>query len=130
MRSTPTCQPSLDPTELTRPSFLPPYQTTGHGPHDMGRGDGAGQIPGARLCGQDQGAARFGDRRGCVIGPTLPFFSPRHLIDVLTLTPLTGTGLVGLACAALGAKEALLTDLLYTLENLQANAARNEVIMM
>lgn len=40
-----------------------------------------------------------------------------------------GTGLVGLACAALGAGEALLTDLPYALRNLEANVARNEAAL-
>lgn len=36
---------------------------------------------------------------------------------------------MGLACAALGAGEVLLTDLPYTLSNLEANVRRNEVGM-
>ncbi len=36
-----------------------------------------------------------------------------------------GTGLVGLACAALGAAEVVLTDLPYALGNLEANVRRN-----
>jgi len=37
-----------------------------------------------------------------------------------------GTGVVGLACAAMGAREVILTDLPYALDNLRGNVRRNE----
>lgn len=106
--------------------------------HDSGRG----RMKGKRVLETGAGAwfvcwgvvvggGNFGTlcRPGCLV---LPYrFGPRQRFPS---TPIhvythghTGTGLVGLACAALGAKEVLLTDLPYTLGNLEANARRNEV---
>ena len=52
---------------------------------------------------------------------------PSFLAGKRVLETGAGTGLVGLACAALGAAAVTLTDLPYTLGNLEANVQRNEV---
>lgn len=72
------------------------------------------------------GLVRCRDHIPLVLRPRVLILPPAHTTPKTHNTHV-GTGLVGLACAALGAEEVVLTDLPYTLRNLEANARRNEV---
>jgi len=50
---------------------------------------------------------------------------PTHIAAKSVLEVGSGTGLVGIACAALGAKATMLTDLSYTVGNMQENIQKN-----
>jgi len=54
---------------------------------------------------------------------------PSYIEDKSVLEVGSGTGLAGIACAALGAKRSFLTDLPYTLVNLEANIRKNDAML-
>jgi len=88
------------------------------------------EISGRRIFGEE--VANTGEGTGLVtwdgsilLAKCLEFAFGEDLKGARVLELGCGTGVVGLSCAALGAKQVILTDLAYVLENIEKNLALN-----